>query len=460
MGVDNLTDEAAERAVVGSVLIDAVFALPICKGLRLSPDSFTNGLCRRMFEAAVSLFEDSKPVDTVSVNSWLKDRSMGVNPTEYSVITDATPTVAHVEHYARIVRGKMILRKIYGLCSEIHSEIGEVSDAEEYLAQVPRRFMESVDDMLNQRTNRDVIKQIIQDFRDIDAGKKKIGLPLPWTESNGTPGRLWRMLGGLQPGLIVVGGRPSEGKTTLETNLSEHVASMGYGVARVTMDMTHEKLLARALSRKSEVSLPMLMGGYAKAARLDKVADVGEVIADWPMWINEGDNEIGAILTWARAMKYRHNIGMLTLDYCQQIEDANCGNNTNDHQVITKVSRKLKRVANELKIPVLLISQLNRAGEQAQRPPRLSDLRGSGSLEQDASVAMLVYREQRIPKEFEKQNNGKRPIWIEIAKQQNGETGAVEFWLHQNYFRLEEAPLGSFERHIQGADEQDDRFGG
>jgi replicative DNA helicase len=433
-------NEEAERGALGAMLMDGLRLVPVARRMRLKPESFFSVPNQTVFRAVLETFDGAKGVDLVTVGDWLKTHGKEVEVGGIRFLedlVDATPTAAHGDHYLDVVRQKFILREVQRVASEIAFEVHRQDRGDEFLKQVPTRFMQIIDGVVEVKNNREEMAEIIQEWRDIHDKKTRAGLPIPFP-------RLHGIVGGLCPGLVIVAGRPSEGKTTFEDNLSSYVAGEGFAVGRITMDMTRKRLLARALCRKGGVSLPKFKFGYAGESNFSKVGAAADVLSEYPMFINEDDRELMGICTWARAMKMRHEMQMLTIDYVQQIEDAAATSWQGEHQTITKVSRVLKRLANELKIPVLLVSQLNREAEKSQRAPRLSDLRGSGSLEQDASVAMLVYRDPDIDRGYDKET-GKRPTWVDVAKNQDGETGVVEFWMHQNYFLFEEATDGAFD---------------
>jgi replicative DNA helicase len=234
----------------------------------------------------------------------------------------------------------------------------------------------------------------------------------------------------------------------VEDQIAEFLANQNIPVARATLDMTVERLIARTTSRRAGVSLPKLNAGFAGENQLAKVTEAGELIGDYPMYITDELHDVNAICTWVRAMKIKHDIQLFTLDYVQQVGVT--GRSTqymNENQTLTQVSRKFKRLALELKIPIILLSQLNRGSDHEDRIPTLSDLRGSGSLEQDANMVILLYHDKK-----EEDREGKRPQWMDVAKNQDGPTGTLPFWFWANYFRFDEAEVNEEGAWMYGND--------
>jgi replicative DNA helicase len=218
-------------------------------------------------------------------------------------------------------------------------------------------------------------------------------------------------------------------------------------VGRVTLDMTRRRLLARAACRKAGVSLPKLKHGFAGKAQLAQIEEAARILMGYPMFINERDRDLRAICTWARAEKMRHDIKLLTIDYVQQIQVTDGARNWSTADKLSHASLMLKGLALELAIPVIVLSQLNRSVEQSERIPRLDDLRGSGSLEQDASIVIMSYKDEKVP-----EVHNRTPQWLDVAKDQDGETGTIPFWFRRAYFLFDEAPPGFAEEKTELAE--------
>ena len=440
----------AERGAVGCMLIEPERVVPLARDrMLLGPDAFADLASRAVCEAIYDMAAAGRwGIDVLTVGEKLRlkgdlEKIGGMMALDEFV--GAPAAASHAEYYLDIVRQKYIARRIIGVSDRLIRDARVVERGDTLLRAVPDIFGEIIGEMVREEKNSDVLDRLVGRWEEARAAQNEgrevetSGLKTPWPKLN-------RVLGGLEPGLIVMAGRPSQGKTTVEDCISVDLASQGVGVGRVTLDMNRERLLARAVCRKAGVSMPKLKNGYARQDQIAAVKEAAELIAGYPMWINDTDRELRAICSWARMMKMQNNIGLLTIDYVQQIQVSDGKRGWNENAEITHVSQAIKGLVGELGIPVLLLSQLNRDADRGDRIPKLSDLRGSGSLEQDASVVIFSYKD----KEGE-EINGRTPQWLDIAKHQDGETGALEFWFRRNYFRFDEAP----ENFEEGVDNEE-----
>lgn len=253
-------------------------------------------------------------------------------------------------------------------------------------------------------------------------------------------------MSGFEIGLTVLAGRPSAGKTTMEDQACTYLAMSGKAVARCTLDSSRDELLERAICRTAGVSMPKLKFGFARKDQLANAEDAAIKLDQAPIFINDWDRDIAGICAYARAMKRRYNIVLFTVDYIQLIEAAEMGNaEWNTTARVTYVSRKLKALSFELKIPVLVLSQLSRAVEKEDREPQMSDLRDSGAIEQDAAKIIFLYVHAKKKQEMEDEEalatKHKRPVIVNVMKHKNGQTGALPFWLYPPYFNFEPADI-------------------
>jgi len=256
------------------------------------------------------------------------------------------------------------------------------------------------------------------------------------------------MMCGIEEGVTIIAGRPSQGKSTLEDEISTGLALSGVPVARVQLDMNRRKSLARATCRIAGVSLPKLKHGFARQNQLAAVREAVQTVRSLPMYLNDKDYSLRGICSWARAMKLKHDIKMLTVDHVGlvQVDGSFRGN---DNSRISLVSSTLKALGAELGVAVVLLSQLSRGMEKESRRPQLSDLRDSGTLEQDAAKVIFVYREYRPKLLAELETDSRRPVWVELLKNQDGETGLLPFWLWKKYFRFELCPASDHEEEVK-----------
>ncbi len=423
----------AEQAALGGVLLDAVPVMDYAlNSQKITADSFSARAHQLIFETAKKMISEGALVDALTLAGRMESAGTleSIGGRQYlSSLIDAIPTPAHAPFYFDIVRQKHILRRIIEKCEELKNEAKTADRGDEILQTVPARFAEIIEEVSKKRTTKQVVDEVIQRWRTAHDEKKFSGLPTPWESLNA-------LTCGLQPGIYILAARPSQGKTTVEDQLSEFLAGQGIPVARATLDMTLERLFARTISRKAGVSLPKLNSGHAGENQLSKAAEAAELIQEYPMQMTDELFDLDALVTWVRAMKIKHDIQLFTLDYVQNVEVANIERGMNENQILTKISRAFKKLALQLKIPIMLLSQLNRNSDKDDRIPSLADLRGSGSLEQDANLVILLYRDKKEP-----DHGDKRPQWMDVAKNQDGQTRTVPFFFWPNYFRFDEAEL-------------------
>jgi replicative DNA helicase len=250
------------------------------------------------------------------------------------------------------------------------------------------------------------------------------------------------VLQGLQPGYYILAGRPSAGKTSFGNNIALNLAEAGHHVACVTIDLPQRRSLGRSICNLAGVSLQKILKGYVRGDQWQKVLDKAVLLKILPIHILENQSGLYEVAAWARLMKAQYDIKLLTIDYIQQLRGKLRSNSLDDR--MTEVSEVIKSLAAELGIPILAYAQFNRQSEIDSRPPTLADLRGSGTFEQDAMVAMLLYKFPNYPYDTnplsEWSEKHVRPVVVDIAKSQDGETDKVPFWFRGGYFKFQPAP--------------------
>ena len=438
----------AESAALGAMMLEPYRVIPIAQNrMRISVDSFWIEKHKKIYAAILEVWGAGKGVDTVSVGECLVlagalDQAGGRDALNDLVNTPVP--VAHAEYHLDIVKQKEILRKEIAICREIEDEAFQAERGDQHIKTVPARFVGVLDVSEEEESNIQVMDRKIAQWEEAakEGGKPAIGLDLPWA-------LLTELLCGLEPGLTILAGRPSAGKTTLEDMISCWVARDRKAVLRVTLDSTRDELLSRAICRIAGVSLPKLKFGFAgKCERqMDAVRSARNVIADWPMFINDADRDWRMISSWIRTMAMKHEPALITLDYVQLVGAAEMGRHEWDANARTcYISGQLKKLSLDLRIPVLVLSQLSRAIEKDDREPKLSDLRDSGAIEQDAAKVIFVYKDAKRCEEMEEERLGAtkhlRPIWVDVLKHKDGETGKIPMWMRPPYFRLDELAEG------------------
>ncbi|MDH3442897.1 MAG: replicative DNA helicase [Deltaproteobacteria bacterium] len=425
----------AEVGAVGAMLFDPMRLVPVALNkLGMPREAFHDHRHRAIVGAMYEMIvEDPTGIDILTVTQKLRVRNEldQIGGASYlETLIDGTPTPAHGEHYLDIVRDRYIARKIIERTKIVLNDAYVCERADELMKKIPQQYVDIMSDVIREVPNSEVLDEVYSEWVAAKAGDlSALGLSTGWP-------RLDEVTGGLSTGMYIVAANPSQGKTTVEDNISVHIASQGIPVARVQIDMKAKDVWPRSVCRKAGVSLNKLRAGHAREDQMARVREVMDVLKTYPIYNNDYDQDIQAICTWARGMKLRHNIKLLTLDFIQVATVSTPrGGYLDENARITMASGMLKRLSLDLDIPVLILSQLSRANAKDNRPPQLSDLRGSGSLEQDAKVVIFTYKDQKIPDE-----NNKTPQWIDVAKQQNGELKAIPYWWKRPYFQFEAAP--------------------
>lgn len=439
--------EEAERGSLGAILLEGMRLIPVALRLLGSRgDAFYLPAHRLIWEAMVAIAgrDSGGGVDILTVCEEMRrcgklDEAGGTRLLENLV--DSTPTAAHGEYYLDIVRQKHILRRTIEICRQVEFEAYQQERGDTFLKSVSPRFIEIVSDVSREPTNIEVMKKRVAEFRAAKVARengetvRSMGLETPWPI-------LTEMLGGLEPGMTIVAGRPSAGKTTFESQIRTHIASLGIPVCAVSLDSPREELLDRDLARKSGVSLPKAKQGFAKESQLASMDEAADLLGPYPMEITTRDRDIRTICTWIRAQKMTRDVKLATVDYVRLVQASEMGTKEHDATArVSLVSGRLKSLSIELGIPIILLVQLNREFAKGDKPPQLSDLSDSGSLEQDASKVIFLHIDQKARKAMEDAEVGatkhKRPVWVDVAKNKNGETGPLSFWMLPPYFRFD-----------------------
>lgn len=437
-------DLEAEEAVVGSLLIDgSVF--PRISHL-VKPEDFYREKNQLCFAACEALFQRSEPIDQVTLARELS-RTNQLEPVGgmayLSHLVSITPTSVHSEHYSQLVARTSTMRRLIDAASRI-SAIG-YQDTEDVDATL--RQAEEV--LFGVRTGlpgggfvalRQVYDQYLEERAAIIDPLTQVGAPL----LTGFDG-LDDLLGGMQPSdMIILGARPALGKSALAVNISLNAARNGSLVGIFSLEMSREQLALRILASEAEIDTHLLRLGLTTEAEEQRIIDSIGQLSDLPVYID--DTPFQGVLEMrgkARRLSMEHGLDLLVVDYMQLVQGRNRGGD-NRVQEISEISRSIKGMARDLKIPVIACSQLSRLVEnRPSHRPMLSDLRDSGSIEQDADVVLFIHREDMYytEEEWEKENPGrefpKNIAEIIVAKHRNGPTGSVKLYFRDNRVRFE-----------------------
>jgi replicative DNA helicase len=354
-----------------------------------------------------------------------------------SQLADGLPRVTNVEHYARIVKEKAVLRSLIFSASAIQEQaLAAGDDADVILDRAESVIFQLAEDRV--KVGLIGVKELVRDNYErlekiFSEGRRITGL------TTGYPG-LDNETAGLQPSeLIILAARPSMGKTALALNISENVAlRLREPVAVFSLEMSKESLLLRLLASEARVDAHKFRTGHMGRDDWGKVTGALTNLADAPLWIDDSASstvmEIGAK---ARRLKRDRGLSLLVVDYLQLVVPTHTGRGSNRQEEVSSISRGLKGLAKELKVPVLVLSQLTRAPERDDRKPQLSDLRESGAIEQDADVVLFINRPNFYKNDLPEEDRAKAELII--SKQRNGPTGSMNFVFLARHTRFEEA---------------------
>ncbi len=421
----------AEQAVLG-----AIFLVPdtiVTATEILEPEDFYRVSHQRIFETMIRLTDKGKPIDLVTITTELEDLKLLNEVGGVSYLTDianSVPTAANIEYYARIVEEKSTLRRIIFAATDIvtktYDEGDEVTDlldhAEKTILEISQnkasgRFQNIQDvlvdvyDNIEQLHNQqDEVTGIATGFRDLD-----------------------HITSGFQKNdLIIVAARPSVGKTAFALNIAQNVAvNSDENVAIFSLEMGADQLVMRMLCAEGNIDSQRLRTGKLQEEDWRKLTMAMGSLSNAGIYIDDTPGiKVNEIRSKCRRLKQESGLGMVLIDYLQLIQGSSASSRENRQQEVSEISRALKALARELEVPVIALSQLSRGVEQRQdKRPMMSDIRESGSIEQDADIVGFLYRDDYYDQESEKENI----IEIIIAKQRNGPVGTVELAFVKEY---------------------------
>jgi replicative DNA helicase len=428
----------AERCILGAVLLDNHVLNTAVE--RLRSEDFFLSQHRHIFERMIQLAEKRHAIDTVTLMEDLSshgvlEASGGV--AYISQLADGLPRVTNVEHYARIVKEKAVLRSLIHSAAAIQEQALAAGDeADTILDRAENAIFQLAEDRV--RTGLIGIKEVVRDgFERLEKifseGRRITGL------ATGYAG-LDNETAGLQPSeLIILAARPSMGKTALALNIASNIALRHkQPVAIFSLEMSKESLLLRMLASEARVDAHKFRTGHMNRDDWGKITGTLATLGEAPIWIDDSASstvlEMGAK---ARRLVRDGGLSVMIVDYLQLVVPAGSGRGTNRQEEVAGMSRALKGLAKELKIPVIVLSQLTRAPEREDRKPQLSDLRESGAIEQDADVVMFINRPNFYKTDLPEEDRAKAELII--AKQRNGPTGTLNFVFLGRHTRFEEA---------------------
>jgi len=422
----------AEQSVLGAMLLerDAIFRVMEF----LKPDDFYRESHRIIYEAIIELAEGGSPVDLITVTDLLRDKGElekvgGV--TYVATLANLVPTAANAEYYARIVEEKSLTRSLISVTTRIASRGYEGADSpEELLDEAERSILE-----LGQRRStstftpiKDILVDTFENIEHVYNNRGKItGVPTGFIE-------LDRMTNGFQRGdLIILAARPSMGKTAFAILVGQYAAlKHQVPVAIFSLEMSKEQLVQRMLCSEAMVDAHKVRTGNLSDEDWSKLSEAARYLSRAPIYLDDtGASTVREMRSKARRLKAEKGLGLVIIDYLQLMSGGK--RTENRQQEIADISRNLKGLAKELGVPVVALSQLSRAVEsRTDKHPMMSDLRESGSIEQDADLIMFIYRDEYYNQESEKKGIAE----IIIAKQRNGPVGTIELGFFREFTKF------------------------
>jgi replicative DNA helicase len=401
----------------------------------LKPEDFYRPTHARVFQAMLVLYERNEPLDEVTVANALREAGHleSVGGTSYlASLTESVPTAANVVYYARIVRARALTRRLIQAATSIASSgYDGQSDVESLLDEAETKIFEitSSRDQRSFTPLKEIVKDAFKQITKLYENKEPItGVSTGFVD-------LDRCTSGLQPAdLIIIAGRPSMGKTAFALGLAQNAAlNHKTHVAVFSLEMAKEQLVMRMLCNEARIDSQRMRGGMLKDSDWPKLAQAAGLLTEAPIFIDDtGSISIMEMRAKARRLQAEKGLGLIVVDYLQLMRGRS-GNEGRERE-ISEISRGLKALAKELRVPVVALSQLNRSLEQRQdKRPMLSDLRESGAIEQDADVIAFIYRDEYYNPESE----AKGLAEVIIGKQRNGPTDTVTLKFFREFTRFE-----------------------
>jgi replicative DNA helicase len=435
-GMDRLPphNREAERSLLGSMLRDNNVVPDVVQLVRA--DNFYVFGHQKIFEAITNLnVEQGKPADIVTVVNWLTENQAleDAGGHEYvGELWDAAPSAANARHYAEIIRQKAIVRNLIHACNEVQRDAyDQLLPANELLDMAERRILEIAEMGVtgDTKTLQDAIQEA---YLRLDQRKQRGDAELSGIASGYLD--LDNLTAGMQNSeLIIIAARPSVGKTAFALNLLRHVVvEERLPALFVSLEQARVELAERLLCCQAKVDSHRLRRGYLNEDEMNRLLDAGSVLSEAKLFIDDTPGQsMLRIAANARRLKLRHDIRIVVIDYLQLI-DPDDRRDSRQEQVAA-ISRRLKFLARELSIPVVALAQVNRSSEDRQdHRPRLSDLRESGAIEQDADTVMMLHRP-----DYHEPGQQEGIVEIIIAKQRNGPTGDVTLLYVKQFMRFE-----------------------
>lgn len=425
----------AEKAVLGGLLLVASAWDKVAS--KIAEEDFYHKNHQHIFKAIAFINDNQQACDVVTVSDWLEAHGLSAQSGGLDYLADLaanTPGASNVEAYAKIVREKSVLRQLIQIGNELAEKAFNpeaqtaddlIEEAEKLVYQIREQTMKSQSGF---HEIKDVLKEAIENLEALAESDGDItGLPYGWVD-------LDKKTAGLQRSdLVIVAGRPAMGKTSFAMNIAERAAITGSSVAIFSMEMAAHQLVMRMFSSLSQINQGDLKRGNLKDNDWPKLGQSSALLSQSKLFIDDqpalSPNEI---MSRCRRLKNRHGLDLIVIDYLQLMQVK--GKVENRANEISEISRNLKAMAKELDVPVIALSQLNRALEQRpNKRPQMSDLRESGAIEQDADLIIFIYRDEVYNPDS--QDKGKAEIIL--GKHRNGSIGKIDLTFRGQFTRFD-----------------------
>ncbi|WP_216831646.1 replicative DNA helicase [Alkalihalobacterium elongatum] len=420
----------AEQAVLGAIFLEEQALVTASE--RLIPEDFYRSAHQRIYEVMLNLAEKGEPVDLITVTSELQDRNWldDIGGVSYlSDLANAVPTAANIDYYSKIVEEKSLLRRLIRVATNIAADGYTSEDEVDAILDTAEKTILDVAQRKNSGAFISIKDVLVETYDRIEMLEKQTGditgIATGFVE-------LDRMTAGFQRNdLIIVAARPSVGKTAFALNIAQNVATKtDENVAIFSLEMSASQLVQRILCAEGNIDAQKMRTGQLEPEDWQKLTMAMGSLSKAGIYIDDTPGvKVNDIRAKCRRLKQEKGLGMILIDYLQLIQGSGRGGE-NRQQEVSEISRTLKAIARELEVPVIALSQLSRGVESRQdKRPMMSDIRESGSIEQDADIVAFLYRDDYYDKESENKNI----IEIIIAKQRNGPVGTVELAFVKEY---------------------------
>jgi replicative DNA helicase len=435
----------AEQGVLGCIFLSPNDNLGVCvQKLKPGAAAFYDLRHQAIYELLVTMYDQRVPVDLLTVQQRLKDAGQleAVGGLAYlAALPDAVPSAANLTYYLDIVFEKHLLRRMIAACTGVIQRVYEhEGDVPELLDEVEREILH-ISEERERGEVRDIVELVSKAIDNIEKRHARQGE----LDGLGTGfADFDKMTNGLRGGeMIVIAARPSMGKTSLAMNIAEHAAvELKAPVGVFSLEMTAESLVERMMCSRAEVNMRDIREGFIAERDFPRLTEAAQTLSHAPLFIDDTAGlSILQLRARARRMAQQHEVKLFVIDYLQLLHSESRKAKDNRQQEVAEISAGIKALAKELKVPVLVLSQLNRElDKDKSRKPKLSDLRESGAIEQDADLVGLLYKppegeegdEESVPRD----QPGGVPVKLLIAKQRNGPTGDVDFLFFKGFTRF------------------------